>query len=350
MQGWNASQLWSVEYFAKEFGGELVQVYNDGFDLITVCTLSEYLDNYYFSPRPRDPVPYVRWYTKLKDVDFFWSDSVFERLKAHWGNPYFMPATGYLLPYCMPPHSINPAEAGFPAKSLFVSGAGAATRLHLDPWGSDSILFQLHGEKSWLMFSPDQREFLRRGDGSYVNLRSPDLEAFPLFRRASPTYEFRLRAGEAVYVPRGWLHEVETLVSSISLTWNFVHIVAVEDFLRYLGSGPSSQELEVLRYFLSGYIPKEAGVGEIDAFIRRCGPIAHREVSSDNASRHSCRPGPTAYRVVPSWRRMLLAALGFRGFRSPPADGVGDPISEPHGESSKSPGGTPASSGDHGRG
>src|SRR5580692_169588 len=74
MQGWKASQLWSVEYFAKEFGGELVQVYNDGFDLITVCKLSEYLDKYFFSSKPMEPVPYVRWYTKLKDVDFFWSD------------------------------------------------------------------------------------------------------------------------------------------------------------------------------------------------------------------------------------------------------------------------------------
>src|SRR5512135_3810321 len=62
--------------------------------------------------------------------------------------------------------------------------------------------------------------------------------------------------------------------------------------------------------------------------LKGCGPTTHRAAFSDSASRTLCRLGSTAHRVVPRWRRMLLAALGLPCFRAPPAEGVGEPMLE----------------------
>lgn len=270
MRGWEGAQLWVPDYFRRELGAELVQVYNDRFDLVTISTLAEYMDEYFYAPSPGKEVPYVRWYTKLKDVDFIWGDSAFELIRAQWSNPYFLPDTGYLLPYCMEPDTITPVNTHFPARSLFISGAGAATRLHYDPWGSDSILFQLHGKKRWVMYEPDQAQHLRLDDGTYANLANPDLSKFPTFSEAQPTYEFDLNGGDAILVPAGWIHEVETIQGSMSLTWNFVHRVSLDHFRSYLASNePFGHDLEVLRFFFGNRVPPDATASDIAEFIDR---------------------------------------------------------------------------------
>ena len=40
---------------------------------------------------------------------------------------------------------------------------------------------------------------------AFADLHDPDLVKFPNFHRAVPL-EFDLRAGETVYIPRGWPH------------------------------------------------------------------------------------------------------------------------------------------------
>jgi hypothetical protein len=270
MRGWPGAFEWSPAYFRRTLGDELVQVYNDRFVLVTLSTLSEYMDEYFDAPNPGREVPYVRWYTKLKDVDFVWADSAFEALRGQWSNPYFLPDTGYLLPFCLEPDRISPVDTLFPARSLFVSGPGAATRLHYDPWGSDSILFQIHGKKRWVMYAPDQRRHLRRDDGTYVDLAKPDLSKFPTFYEAKPTYEFELNRGETIFVPAGWIHEVETLEGSISLTWNYVHRVSLDHFLTYLASNePVGHDLEVLRFFFGNRVPPDATANDIARYITR---------------------------------------------------------------------------------
>ena len=270
MRGWPGADLWSPDYFKQQFGSEIVQIYNDRFDLETVGPLSDYFDKYFYSRTGSGLVPYVRWYSKLKDVDFLWADDAFEKLKGQWSNPYFMPDTGFLLPYCMPPNTITPVDVQYPARSVFISGPGAFTRLHYDPWGSDSILFQIHGDKKWVLYSPDQAAYLRNPDGSYADLSNPDLSKFPDFHKAKPTYEFHLRTGDTMFVPAGWIHEVETVEGSISLTWNFVHRVRLDYFLSYLASNePVGHDLEVLRFFFAKQVPPDAEAADIASFIKR---------------------------------------------------------------------------------
>jgi hypothetical protein len=217
-------QLLDETFFLQTFADAEVQVYDDLFNLICVCPLHEYIDRYWHAPPGRD-VPYVRWYAKFHDTEFEWADDAFARISAHWCMPYFLPRSGYELPRCEAPQSIDPARDAFPAKGIFLSAAGARTRLHSDPWCSDAVLCQISGRKEVVMYS------------SAASLQcSPDLEDV-------------LEPGEVLYVPAGWLHDVSTLTSSISLTWNFVHGVHAARFRQYRAAVLSSFDRGVLEYF-----------------------------------------------------------------------------------------------------
>ena len=271
MKGWSGESTWSPHAFRKKFGTNHVQIYNDAFDLRDIRTLSHYLDTHFNgSPSPSgEPTPYVRWYTKLKDVDFVWADSIFEALQDQWTRPYFMPEDGYLLPLVLPPHKTSPVLDLYPAKGLFISGAGARTRLHRDPWQTDAVLFQIYGEKDWVMYDPSQEPLLQDAKGQCVDPEKPDLARFPRFGDAVPNFKFTLKPGEAVLVPQGWYHQVNTTTDSISLTWNFAHRTTQSKFFAYLDSQEASgEDLEVLRFFYSKWLPKDAGCGQISKFLK----------------------------------------------------------------------------------
>src|SRR3569833_2907397 len=92
-------------------------------------------------------LPYVRRYTQMREVRYFWDDEIFAKLR----NLSFIPKTDYILPYTVPGVVVSPVTAHFPAKGLFISPRGARTSLHVDPWGSCAILCQLYGSKRWYL-------------------------------------------------------------------------------------------------------------------------------------------------------------------------------------------------------
>ena len=250
LSDWDLSKVWTPAYFRKEFGSEKAQVYNDYFDFKLLTPLARYLDRYFDQPAlPTSPIPYVRWYSKLRDVKFPWADPVFDRIRNNWRTPSFVPLTDYVLPYAPAPKRLDPVEHLFPARGLFMSGRGGRTGLHVDPWRSDAVLCQVYGTKEWVFYEPWQAEFLQRGD-EVVDLEHPDLEKFPGFHQARPRFKFHLRAGEAVYVPRGWFHAVRNETDSISVTWNFVHASTADPFRRWSQGKLSDIDIGVARLFV----------------------------------------------------------------------------------------------------
>jgi hypothetical protein len=243
---WPASNIWTAQGLSTYFGDCPVQVYDSLFELQTICLLDEYLRRYWSArPGAGSPVPYVRWYTKFRPIDFVWADEAFAALSAFWRTPYFLPSTDYILPACAPPKTIDPVRDAFPAKGLFISAAGACTRLHQDPWGSSAVLCQLHGSKRVALFSAGRRSELTAG-GQLI-----DLTSIPETSSQHPTADFddTLAAGEVLFIPAGWLHHVVSLTSSVSLTWNFVHGAAAAPFREFLSQKHSAADDEVLRYF-----------------------------------------------------------------------------------------------------
>lgn len=235
MNNWEILRKLSSENLVKNFGSREVQVYDDLFNLIDVTNLKDYINNYFNKNNENYSqfVPYVRWYSTFKNLDFVWSDSFFEEIKYDWETPYFLPKEDYVVPFKS--KNVNPAEGLFPARGIFISAKGAKTSYHVDPWCSDAILCQVVGCKKVVLHNPSQNSPEKEKVNSYENT----------------VYEDILHPGEILFIPHSWPHLVDTLADSVSITWNFVHISTIKSFVQYLINSPPKEELEVIKYFIS---------------------------------------------------------------------------------------------------
>jgi hypothetical protein len=253
MSAWPALGCWNPTSFAKEFGTERVQIYGDLFKLSGIDSLANYFARYF--GREEDTgkarsgaVPYIRWYCHLSsDERVPWADDAFFRLAKDWSRPSFFPPDSFALPICNPTDSVDPSRDWFPARGLFISARGARTRLHADPWCSDAILCQIYGRKDFVMYHPSQTPRLARGSRT-VDIEAPNLDDFPNFPQAEETMRDTLEPGECLLVPAGWYHHFNSATDSISLTWNFVHLSRLRQFLLYLAAGPQESEIKQLAY------------------------------------------------------------------------------------------------------
>lgn len=91
----------------------------------------------------------------------------------------------------------------------------------------DNILVQVVGRKRVVLFPPLDFPYLYlTGDKSRVmDIDTPDLVTFPKFSQAS-SWEATLEAGEVLYIPALWFHNVTALEFG----------VAVNVFWRHLGA------------------------------------------------------------------------------------------------------------------
>jgi len=250
---WAALRHWSPDYLCEKFGNEKVQIYDDLFFLTKIRTLSDYVARYVSAPTKAavgSTVPYVRWYSRQNARSQLpWSDNVLDRLASDWNHPTFMPQTELLLPFDSANAPQSPVRDKFPARAIFLSAIGARTRLHADPWASDALLCQVHGEKRFLLFEPHQTGTLTR-DVKLIDIRyDVGSDAWKDLPEA-PFVDDCLRPGEIILIPAGWAHTFHSRTTSISLTWNFVHHANLPRFAAYLRSGVNESEAQSLAYFL----------------------------------------------------------------------------------------------------
>lgn len=242
---------WTPGAISDSIGELTTQVYGSLFDLEDILPLADYIDEFFGVEGPyADDVPYVRWYSQLRDVDFPWSDEAFQILSGCWKKPDFLPSRDLLVPQAQA-QGADPVVDRFPYRGILVAARGARTRLHRDPFGTDAVVYQLHGVKDVALYHPDRTEELREeSDGSsfggFVDVRGANLGRL----NPEPDHRCELSAGDQVYIPHGWLHDVIVEQDSISLTWNFVHARGADGLIRYLEGAPEQDpEFEVLQYF-----------------------------------------------------------------------------------------------------
>lgn len=243
---------WTTSAFKERVGDLTTQVYDTLFELQDIATMGSYLERYFEQARePGQAAPYVRWYNRLKDVEFPWGDEAFERLNSCWTLPDCIPRTELLVPLARHGRQANPVFDLFPYRGVLVAAQGARTRLHRDPFCSDAIVNQFAGVKEYLLYHPDRTNELRQGQDAssfcgFLDVRDPT-SAEP---KIEPDFRGLVNPGELLYIPHGWLHDVLVVEDSISITWNFVHQAGSAKFRQYLLDGPESDpEFEVLKYF-----------------------------------------------------------------------------------------------------
>lgn len=86
------------------------------------------------------------------------------------------------------------------------------------------IIVQVIGRKRITLIDPLHARYVYNDDGvfSMVDAANPDYSRFPLYAYADPI-TLVLEPGDALFIPVGWWHHVESLDLSASLSFtNFV--------------------------------------------------------------------------------------------------------------------------------
>jgi len=116
---------------------------------------------------------------------------------------------------------------------LFVGQQGTGFGpVHIDHVGVHVGFYQLAGEKRFLLFPPEDGQYLYRYPGAEFpwQMRNSQVrgfdagihERFPLLRHAHPR-EITLRAGEALFLPANWWHTTLNLTDSVSYSVRIVN-------------------------------------------------------------------------------------------------------------------------------
>ena len=242
---------WTVGAIRSALGAMTVLVYGSLFDLEDLQTLDEYLDDWFGLDGSESDVPYVRWYNRLRGVDFAWGDDALAAMADAWEAPACLAGGGYLLP----DDGADPTVDAFPYRGLLVAARGSRTRLHRDPFFSDAVVCQFGGAKDAVLYRPDRAlELLASADsssfGGFRDIRDPQTGE----PTVTPDYRGVIRPGQMIYVPHGWLHDVLVIEDSLSITWNFIHRAGAAEHRHYLADDPrADSEFEILQYFHSLY-------------------------------------------------------------------------------------------------
>ncbi|XP_046304367.1 2-oxoglutarate and iron-dependent oxygenase JMJD4 isoform X2 [Marmota monax] len=137
---------------------------------------------------------------------------------------------------------------------VYAGPPGTWSPFHADIFRSFSWSANICGRKKWLFFPPGQEEALRDCHGSLpYDVTSPkllDTRLHPMLQHSSPPLEVTQEAGEVVFVPSGWHHQVHNLVIMRSCSginfeefYHFLKVIA-ERRLLVLGQGSEAAQEE----------------------------------------------------------------------------------------------------------
>jgi lysine-specific demethylase 8 len=118
--------------------------------------------------------------------------------------------------------SLFPRGIGLVHSAFWMGGTGSHTPLHYD-LDAPNLHACVAGRKRFLLFGPDQDEFLYPADiyewttqFSSVDVRSPDLARHPRIKNAVG-YDIVLEPGDVLFLPGLWWHAAWCLTPCISL-------------------------------------------------------------------------------------------------------------------------------------
>lgn len=102
--------------------------------------------------------------------------------------------------------------------NLWMGSSGTTTSLHYDL--DDNLLTQIRGKKRVILLDPKQTKFIYPFPANSTtyhfsqvpNIDKPDLRQFPKCEQAK-SYEIILEAGEMLFIPAFWWHQVYTIDS-----------------------------------------------------------------------------------------------------------------------------------------
>ena len=151
----------------------------------------------------------------------------------------------------------------------WIAPKGAITGFHQD-W-SENINVQIKGSKIFYLVSPENDKnmyisdkFERISKTSLIDLNNVNYDKFPLFSKVK-IYKFILKPSDAIFIPHGWWHYVESLEPSINISihyWKLKDLfgklpieltkVFLHDIGMYKKNNCACHQLENNRFFKRG--------------------------------------------------------------------------------------------------
>ncbi len=200
LRDWPALAKWSPEYFAERFGNVEIEVVT-GRDADPVGHRN--IDNHRQTMTMAAYCHLVRSSRVTNDFYLVSGNRAFER-----------PELAELLDDLTPPAEIFdvPVRPGY--ASLWFGPAGTRTPLHHD--GSNILICQIYGRKRITLVAPTSAALAQHAEGFYAPDDWKNLVANEDNPAAIRTVE--LSAGEALFLPIGYWHDVEALEPSIHVS------------------------------------------------------------------------------------------------------------------------------------
>lgn len=214
---WPLSRCATPDYFRRVHGAHPVRVAGQ------VCSLAQMLD-LLERATPEDPGPYPCKFEIAK---------TFRELL-----PTVSPRFACSLPDRQ--HNRLIPQRLFAAVDnleIFFGGAGGRfPYLHYDILHLHAWIVQLHGDKEFTLYAPDQEAFLyadplRPWQSRIDNHHDPDLTRYPRLRDAVAT-KVVLHAGETLFLPAGWWHTARSLTFTISVAFDQL---GVDNYAAFVG-------------------------------------------------------------------------------------------------------------------
>lgn len=113
---------------------------------------------------------------------------------------------------------------------LWIGAAEQKSTIHNDNY--QNLNAQIYGKKAFLLFSPEQHQFLYPVKideelwSSPIDPQNPDLAKYPLFERTS-CIEAILQPGEILFIPIFWWHQARAITTAINLNmWAFTNKIS----------------------------------------------------------------------------------------------------------------------------
>lgn len=213
---WPALQRWSPQYFLEQVGEVEVEVQH-GRDQ---DSLFERRSHQYRSKMlMKDFIADIQQQASSNNI-YMTANNAAQNVKGL--APLFQDIGDFGTGYVLQAHSTSRSFLWFGPKGTF-------TPLHHDL--TNNMLVQVYGRKKVTLIPALQTPYLYNDSGVYSEVGNPHdaalAEKYPLLQRASKL-ELVLHPGEALFIPIGWWHCVESLDISISVS--FTHFNAPNHF------------------------------------------------------------------------------------------------------------------------
>ncbi|KFV86101.1 JmjC domain-containing protein 4 [Struthio camelus australis] len=224
-EGWGSRRNWvtwdgkpNFDYLLQKFGEAIVPVAN--------CDVKEYNSN------PKEQIHF-------KEYINYWKEYIKNDYRSPRGCLYlkdwhlsraFPEQDVYTTPVYFTSDWLNEywdAIAVDDYRFVYMGPKGSWTPFHADVFRSYSWSANICGRKKWLLYPPGQEEYLKDRHGNLpFDVTAPGLQdsnVYPRYTQSQPPVEILQEAGEIVFIPSGWHHQVYNLEDTVSINHNWVN-------------------------------------------------------------------------------------------------------------------------------